>query len=145
MATTATTPRKDAPTFEQKWDQTDAASLDPTSLPIQRLPRAWERKQEVRKVANGKKKEIWRRHGTRSRTSNTTPDEDPESDGRARPVKRQQRLSPKAAEKSATTRFGKVRAFKATRWDRRKSVLPSESLNQQQTGRALTIPQEKGP
>ena len=141
MAAIAASPPKDAPAFEQKWDETDAASLDPTSLPIQRLPRAWERKQEVKKVAKGKKKEIWRRHVTRSRTSDATPDQDPETDGAARPVKRQQRMSPKTIEKSATSRFGKTRAFKATRWDRRKSVLPNRlpTLHSTHPGKSLTF------
>jgi hypothetical protein len=126
MAIMVASPRKDAPAFEQTWDESDAAFLDPRALPIQRLPRAWDRKQEVKTVANGKKKEIWRKYGTRSRTSGATATENPEDDIRARAVKRQQRLSPKAIEKSAASRFGTTRAFKATRWDRRKSVLPSK-------------------
>lgn len=139
MAATAATPPKDATAFAQEWDETDAASLDPTSLPIQRLPRAWERKQEVKQVAKGKKKEIWKRHGTRSRTSDATPDQDPERDGRVRPVKRQQRMSPKAIEKSATSRFGRTCAFKATRWDRRRSVLPSRALASHCTHSGTTL------
>lgn len=126
MATTAASPRKDARAFEQTWDESDTAFLDPTSLPIQRLPRAWDRKQEVKKIGNGRTKEIWRKYGTRSRTSNAASNGDPEDDIRARPVKRLQRMSPKAIEKSAASQFGKARAFKATRWDRRKSVLPSK-------------------
>lgn len=128
MATMAASPRKDAPAFEQTWDETDAAFLDPTSLPLQRLPRAWDRKQELKKIGNGKTKEIWRRYGTRSRTSDGTTKEDPEGDGRSRPVKKQQCMSPNAIEKSATSRFGKTRAFKTTRWDRRKSVLPRKKV-----------------
>ncbi|KAL5428146.1 hypothetical protein PMIN07_008742 [Paraphaeosphaeria minitans] len=124
MAAMATSPRKNAPAFAQTWDESDAAFLDPKSLPIQRLPRAWDRKQEVKTAGNGKKKEIWRKYGTRSRTSDALSRDDPEDDTQARAVKRQQRMSPKAIENSAASRFGKTRAFKATRWDRRKSVLP---------------------
>ncbi|KAF2449599.1 hypothetical protein P171DRAFT_196307 [Karstenula rhodostoma CBS 690.94] len=120
----ATSPRKNAPAFAQTWDESDAAFLDPKSLPIQRLPRAWDRKQEVKTAGNGKQKEIWRKYGTRSRTSDATAREDLEDDTRARAVKRQQRMSPKAIEKAAASRFSRTRAFEATRWDRRKSVLP---------------------
>ncbi|KAK7182712.1 hypothetical protein PSPO01_11293 [Paraphaeosphaeria sporulosa] len=128
MASMATSPHKNAPAFAQTWDESDAAFLDPKSLPIQRLPRAWDRKQEVKTAGNGKKKEIWRKYGTRSRTSDATSRYDPEDDTRARAVKRQQRMSPKAIEKSAASRFGQSRAFKATRWDRRKSVLPRKKV-----------------
>ena len=54
-------------------------------------------------------------------------EDEEEQDARSRPVKRRQHMSPKAMEKS-TSRLGKKRAFKATRWDRRKSVLPSTLL-----------------
>ncbi|KAJ4360599.1 uncharacterized protein N0V89_001165 [Didymosphaeria variabile] len=83
MASMAASPRKDAHAFDQTWDASDTAYLDPTSLPIQRLPRAWDRKQEVRIDGNGKnrkKKEIWRKYGTRSRTCDAATNEDPEDD-----------------------------------------------------------------
>lgn len=125
----ARAPPTTTPAFIQTWDKTDAALLNPDTLPLAKIPRGWERKQEVKKAADGKAKKIWRRFNLRSRTEEGVEqhdDEDPEEkDVRARAVKRRQHISPKAMEKTATTTKGKKRAFKATRWDRRKSVLPS--------------------
>jgi len=125
----APSPRKTAPpnAFAQTWDETDAAFLDPTSLPIARLPRGWERKQETKINAEGKQKKLWRRYTTRPREVEATPedDEDEVQDSRTRAVKKLQRMSPGAMEKSASMRHGTQRTFKATRWDRRRSVLPS--------------------
>lgn len=122
-------PRKRAPrtSFNQTWDGTDAASLDPASLPIVRIPRGWERKQETKKTEEGREKKIWRRFGLRSRAPDVDEEvDDEEHDVRSRAVKKQQHMSPKAMEKSTGKANGKRRTFKATRWDRRKSVLPSE-------------------
>ncbi|KAG9187341.1 hypothetical protein G6011_05212 [Alternaria panax] len=124
----AFTPRKRATpttTFDTTWNETDAAFLTPSALPVSKIPRAWERKQEVKRVGEGKEKKIWRRFNLRSRAEDTPheSEDEEEQDARSRPVKRQQHMSPKAMEKS-TSRLGKKRAFKATRWDRRKSVLP---------------------
>tara|TARA_R110002003_G_scaffold878_13_gene21776 strand:+ start:22193 stop:22597 length:405 start_codon:yes stop_codon:yes gene_type:complete len=121
-------PRKRAPRspFRQTWDETDAAFLDPNSLPVARIPRGWERKQETKKTEEGREKKIWRRFNLRSRAPNTAEEQDEEEhDVRSRVVKKQQHMSPKAMEKTASRLNGKKRAFKATRWDRRKSVLPS--------------------
>jgi hypothetical protein len=123
------TPRKRAAptaTFDNTWNETDAAFLDPNTLPVAKIPRGWERKQEVKRVGEGKEKKIWRRFDLRSRADDTTQgsEDEEEQDARSRPVKRRQHMSPKAMEKS-TSRLGKKRVFKATRWDRRKSVLPS--------------------
>jgi hypothetical protein len=127
------TPRKRAApttTFNNTWNETDAAFLDPNALPVTKIPRGWERKKEVKRVGEGKEKKIWRRFNLRSRADNAPQeaDEEEEHDARSRPVKRRQHMSPKAMEKS-TSRLGvKKRTFKATRWDRRKSVLPSTLL-----------------
>ncbi|KAF9700275.1 hypothetical protein EKO04_001214 [Ascochyta lentis] len=118
-------PRKRLPPapFDQTWHETDAAHLDPNALPVARIPRAWERTRQVKQVGDGKEKSIWRRFSLRSTTAepaeNDDTDED-EQDAQSRAVKRRQRLSPKAMEKMQ----GNKRAFKGTRWDRRKSVLP---------------------
>jgi hypothetical protein len=107
-------PRKRATraSFNQTWDGTDAATLDPSSLPIARIPRGWERRQETTK------------------TSDAADEVDEEEhDARSRAVKKQQHMSPKAMEKSAAKSNGKKRTFKATRWDRRKSVLPSRTTS----------------
>ncbi|KAF1833736.1 hypothetical protein BDW02DRAFT_526929 [Decorospora gaudefroyi] len=123
-------PRKRAApvtTFTHTWDETDAAFLDPNALPLAKVPRGWERKPEVKRVAAGKEKKIWRRFNLRSRAGNTAaPDvqAEEEQDARSRPVKRRQHMSPKAMEKTGDKANGKKRAFQATRWDRRKSVLP---------------------
>jgi len=120
-------PRKHASrtSFNQTWDGIDASFLDPASLPIARIPRGWERKQETKKTEEGREKKIWRRFGLRSRASDA-PDEadEEEHDARSRAVKKQQHMSPKAMEKSSARANGRKRNFKATRWDRRKSVLP---------------------
>jgi hypothetical protein len=122
-------PRKRATraSFNQTWDETDAALLDPSSLPVARIPRGWERKQETRRTQEGREKKIWRRTTLRSRAPETTEEEEEEHDSRSRAVKRQQNMSPKAMEKTTAKSNGKKRAFKATRWDRRKSVLPSRA------------------
>ncbi|KAF2830878.1 hypothetical protein CC86DRAFT_168403 [Ophiobolus disseminans] len=128
-------PRKRAPrpTFDQTWNETDTASLDPSSLPITRVPRAWERKQEIKRTEEGREKKIWRRFNLRSRATDTTEEQDEEEhDARARPVKKLQHLSPKAMEKTAAKFNGKKRTFKATRWDRRKSVLPRKKSTRSQ-------------
>lgn len=128
----APSPRKRAPRspFRQTWDETDAAFLDPNSLPVARIPRGWERKQETKKTEEGKDKKIWRRFNLRSRASDTTEEQDEEEhDVRSRAVKKRQHMSPKAMEKTASRLNGRKRAFKATRWDRRKSVLPSTPLS----------------
>jgi hypothetical protein len=124
-------PRKRAPptttpAFNQTWDENDAAFFNPESLPVAKIPRGWERKQEVKKIAEGKEKKIWRRFNLRSRAD--TPEEQDidveEQDAQSRPVKRRQHMSPQAMEKTSISK-GKKRVFKATRWDRRKSLLPS--------------------
>jgi hypothetical protein len=123
-------PRKRAPraSFNQTWNDTDAALLDPSSLPVARIPRGWERKQETKRTGEGREKKIWRRFNLRSRASDVAEDEDEEEhDARSRAVKRQQNMSPKAMEKISSKLNGKKRAFKGTRWDRRKSVLPSRT------------------
>lgn len=81
----------------------------------------------MKKIGQGKEKKIWRRFSLRSRADNTAHDEtdEDEQDARSRPVKKRQQMSPKAMEKTTTRPDRKKRAFKATRWDRRKSVLPS--------------------
>ncbi|RMZ74554.1 c-14 sterol reductase [Pyrenophora seminiperda CCB06] len=126
-------PRKRAApttTFDTTWKATDAAFLDPNALPLAKIPRGWERKQEVKRIGQGREKKIWRRFNLRSHAQNTTQDDtaddgdDDEQDARSRAVKRRQHMSPKAMEKTSSKLNGKKRAFKATRWDRRKSVLP---------------------
>ncbi|KAF2849932.1 hypothetical protein T440DRAFT_508415 [Plenodomus tracheiphilus IPT5] len=113
--------------FNQTWDEKDAASFDPSALPVAKIPRGWERKPETSRVGQGKEKKIWRRHDLRSRASKTLTEQDIEEeqlDAHSRAVKRRQHMSPKAMEKTTSVPNGTKRAFKATRWDRRKSVLP---------------------
>ena len=122
-------PRKRLPPtrFDQTWHETDTAHLDPSGLPIARIPRGWERKREVKQVSQGKAKSIWRRFSLRSSVADAaeqSEEEEEEHDVQSRAVKRRQRMSPKAMEKLD----GNKRAFKATRYDRRKSVLPRTRL-----------------
>jgi hypothetical protein len=116
-------------TFKQAWHETDAASFDPSSLPVSKAPRAWERKSETSKSRGGKEKKVWRRYTTRSTVANTAASEEDEAeteDARSRPVKKLQCVRPGEMEQTASMLKGKKRAYKATRFDRRKSVLPSE-------------------
>ena len=126
----APSPRKTASsTFNQTWHETDVAFLDPNSLPISKAPRAWERKAQLKVSRDGKQKKVFRRYTLRSHVTDSVDAEDEdekEQDSRSRAVKKLQRMSPGAMEKDATMSKGKRRAFKATRWDRRKSVLPRE-------------------
>jgi hypothetical protein len=122
-------PRKRLPPtpFNQTWHETDTAHLDPSGLPVARIPRAWERKREVKQVSEGKAKSIWRRFNLRSSIANEEEEEETEEedhDAQSRAVKRRQRMSPKAMEKL----HGKKRAFKGTRWESRKSTLPRTRL-----------------
>jgi hypothetical protein len=118
------TPTPTPTPFTQTWHETDTAHLDPSALPVARIPRGWERKREVKQVSDGKAKSIWRRVSLRS--SNVQEDEMEEEDHEAqsRAVKRRQRMSPKAMEKMR----GKKRGFQGTQWDRSKSVLPRTHL-----------------
>ncbi|KAF1912694.1 hypothetical protein BDU57DRAFT_598120 [Ampelomyces quisqualis] len=135
----AASPRKRATraSFNQTWDDTDAALLDPSSLPVARLPRAWERKQETKRTHQGREKKIWRRFNLRSRASDATEEVEEEHDARSRAVKKQQQMSPNAMEKRLTKNNAKQRAFKATRWDRRKSVLPRKKSSHTEDSMAI--------
>jgi hypothetical protein len=125
--------------FNQTWDDTDAALLDPSALPVARIPRGWERKQETKKSGEDREKKIWRRFNLRSRASDAADEQsDEEHDARSRAVKKQQHMSPKAMEKTTQRLNGRKRAFKATRWDRRKSVLPSRTAPPMQRCGTLT-------
>ncbi|ORX95100.1 hypothetical protein BCR34DRAFT_619992 [Clohesyomyces aquaticus] len=112
-------------TFDQTWHETDAAFLDPTSLPVAKVPRAWERKQETKITRDGKQKKVWRRYTLRSQhtSSATTEDDDVEAQTpHARPVKKL-RVRLEGMEQTSVKFQGQGRAFKNTQWDRRKSGL----------------------
>lgn len=110
-------PRKRLPPtpFNQTWHETDTAHLDPSALPVARIPRGWERKREIKQVSDGKAKSIWRRISLRSGSANGQQEDETEEDHDAglRAVKRRQRMSPKAMEKLR----GKKRAFQGTQWE----------------------------
>ncbi|KAH6633602.1 hypothetical protein C7974DRAFT_175130 [Boeremia exigua] len=133
-------PRKRLPPtpFNQTWHEADAAHLDPSALPVARIPRGWERKREVKQGSEGKAKSIWRRIDLRSSIAGAQQDEteEEERDALSRAVKRRQKMSPKAMEKMQ----GNKRAFQGTRWETRKNVLPrkrslrnSDTINQDQS------------
>ncbi|KAF2267544.1 hypothetical protein CC78DRAFT_566032 [Lojkania enalia] len=124
----ASSPRKTAPsTFNQTWHETDTAVLDPTSLPLPKAPRAWDRKVEKTLSRDGREKKVWRRYALRSQPANTTSaenEDDPqEGDSRNRAVKKLRVRSDETVEAAPTVK-DKQRAFRGTRWDRRKSMLP---------------------
>jgi hypothetical protein len=118
--------------FDAAWYESDAASFDPASFPVSRLPRAWDRKPKTVISRDGKPKKVWGRYATRSTTANITAqeendEEEEEHDSRSRAVKRLQRLGPAEMEHISVLPSSRKRAFKATRWDRRKSALPRMS------------------
>ncbi|KAH7135923.1 hypothetical protein B0J11DRAFT_480042 [Dendryphion nanum] len=124
----APTPRKSAPsTFAPTWHETDADFLNPDTLPVTKAPRAWDRKPETVKTRDGREKKVWRRYTTRSsiaaNVSLHEEGQEEEEDSRYRAVKKLQRVRPDDMMTVAAPR-AKRGAFKATRWDRRKSVLP---------------------
>lgn len=117
--------RNSAPsTFGTTWQETDAASLDPASLPISKRPRAWERKPQTVVRSDGREKKVWRRYSARL-AANATSQDDEEHDSRVRAVKRLQKVKPTEIENIPAAPRARKRAFKGTRFDRRKSVLPS--------------------
>lgn len=121
-------PRKRAPSaFAQTWHEIDAASLDPAALPLSKAPRAWDRKAKVVILHDGKEKKVWQRYATRSSTANKSAEDTDEQDSRFRAVKKLQRVRPQEMEQLASLPKSHKHVFKATRWDRRKSVLPSMS------------------
>ena len=126
----APTPRKSAPTTTAPtWHETNADFLDPACLPMSKVPRAWDRKQQTVKTSDGRQKKVWRRYTTRSNATATPSaddegQEEEEGDSRYRAVKKLQRLRPDDMTMVVAAPKAKKRGFKATRWDRRKSVLP---------------------
>src|SRR4051812_2148698 len=124
----APSPRKPTPsTFDRTWHETDTAFLHPTSLPISKVPRAWERKQETSSTRDGKQRKIWRRYTLRSQLEQTVSMDEAEikeENSQARAIKKL-RVRPDQFTEITTISDNKGRAFKATRWDRRKSALPS--------------------
>ncbi|KAF2178195.1 hypothetical protein K469DRAFT_754530 [Zopfia rhizophila CBS 207.26] len=128
----APSPRTTAPpTFNQAWHETDATFLDPTSLPLSKVPRAWERKPEIKISRDGKQKKVWRRYTLRSQPStaiNSEEDEMEDGNSQVRAVKKL-RVRPELLAQTARIPKKKSRAFKATRWDRRKSVLPRKKTS----------------
>ena len=126
----APTPRKSTvTTTAPTWHETNADFLDPAYLPVSKVPRAWDRKEKTIKTSDGRQKKVWRRYTTRSSaTAAPSTDEEgheeEEEDSRYRAVKKLQRLRPDDMTMVATAPRTKKLGFKATRWDRRKSVLP---------------------
>ncbi|KAF2465480.1 uncharacterized protein BDR25DRAFT_306619 [Lindgomyces ingoldianus] len=119
-------PQTAVPAFSQTWHETDTAFLDPTALPVAKIPRAWERKQETKISRDGKHKKVWRRYTLRSQPASTaSADEDEVEEGSVhnRAVKKL-RVRLEGIEQVPAKSKGKQRTFKNTRWDRRKSVLP---------------------
>ncbi|KAF2200425.1 hypothetical protein GQ43DRAFT_464008 [Delitschia confertaspora ATCC 74209] len=127
----ASSPRKRVrSTFDQTWQETDAAFLDPSSLPIPKLPRAWERKPETTTTRDGKQRKIYRRIGTRSQSDNTNNSsmEEVEDVGSGRAVKKLRVRSNDTSDEVPSVK-AKARSSRATRYDRRQSALPRKMVS----------------
>ncbi|OCK80371.1 hypothetical protein K432DRAFT_425789 [Lepidopterella palustris CBS 459.81] len=126
----APSPHKPAPTFIQTWDETDAAFLKPANLPLQKIPRAWDRKPQAPFVRDGRIKKVWRRHELRSqpmgKQAQATSSGEEGREGSRSPTRAVKKMRLKHGEFYETTPIlgNQKPAFTATRWDRRKSVLP---------------------
>lgn len=122
-------PRKAAPAFDSTWHETDVIFLNPTSLPLPKIPRAWERMPKLPFARDGKYKKVWRRYELRSQPigqqSKPSPSEE-EQEGSKSPARVVKKLRLKRGEsgESAPIWEAKKPAFTATRWEWRKSVLP---------------------
>ncbi|KAF2003707.1 hypothetical protein P154DRAFT_617604 [Amniculicola lignicola CBS 123094] len=130
----APSPRKQALLpFHQTWHETDATTFDPASLPLSKIPRAWDRKAETTRTREGKEKKVWRRYTLRSQPGDTVlaeDDEPRELDARNRVVKKL-RVGAEAMQSAAAKPKAKNRALvKGTRYDRRRSVLPRKKAVQ---------------
>ena len=122
-------PRKRArSTFDQDqaWRETDAAFLDPTTMAIPKVPRAWERKPKTT-VRDGKEKKVWRKYGLRSQNEDVNNESEGEADGPNSPARvvKKLRVRPNDSLDASNGRKAKTRSARATQWDRRKSGLPS--------------------
>lgn len=122
-------PQKAAPAFDSTWHETDVIFLNPTSLPLPKIPRAWERMPKLPFARDGKYKKVWRRYELRSQPigqqSKPSPSEE-EQEGSKSPARAVKKLRLKRGESGESTPIWEAKkpAFTATRWEWRKSVLP---------------------
>ncbi|KAF2812636.1 uncharacterized protein BDZ99DRAFT_497008 [Mytilinidion resinicola] len=132
----APSPRKTASTFDQTWHETDVNFLNPASLPLQKIPRAWERAPKSPYARDRGYKKVWHKHGLRSHSTgeqtSTTNAGDEEQDMSRSPTRavKKLRLKNEDALGNNVTIETKKPAFSATRWDRRKSGLPRKKPHQ---------------
>lgn len=125
----APSPRKAAPAFDSTWHETDVTFLNPTSLPLPKIPRAWERMPKLPFARDGKYKKVWRRYELRSQPmgqQSKLSSSEEEQEGSKSPARAVKKLRLKRGElgESAPIWETKKPAFTATRWEWRKSVLP---------------------
>ncbi|KAF2493249.1 hypothetical protein BU16DRAFT_528568 [Lophium mytilinum] len=126
----APSPRKPASTFDPTWHEPDVNFLNPASLPLQKIPRAWERAPKSPYARDRGYKKVWHKHGLRShsageQTSATSAGEEEQDMSRSptRAVKKLRLKNEDALGNNVTVETKKP-TFSATRWDRRKSGLP---------------------
>ncbi|KAK8253207.1 hypothetical protein HDK77DRAFT_489874 [Phyllosticta capitalensis] len=114
-------------TFDASWDAADASVFDPTSLPLAKAPRAWERQPHSPFARNGKYRKVWKRNETRTTRSKTKAGDGKEvvkkgeQSGTHTPRKVVKKRALDALPADTTATPGRVRpkskAFAATRYD----------------------------
>ena len=141
MSTNSAVDDNAAPALLDTWDSDSAAtSLDPSGLPVAKVHKAWERHPQSPFARDGRYRKVWKRYETRSSSQKqeaTDADESAEeeygqdyaqqakSPGRVVKRLRVKRPSGQHAENADSEDEQGAVAAKPTRWDRRKSGLPS--------------------
>ena len=119
----------DAPpsTFTASWTPSKAAAFDANTVPLSKVPRAWERKPSQSKSDNGKAKTVWKRYQLRSQPGGSPEgkidvqkNEEPGARSPAKVVKKARVASPVKGDGEGASTRGR-RKSSATRYDRRKS------------------------
>jgi len=120
------------PDFAPTWSPSKKPVLDPESLPIGKLHKGWERQAQEPNNKDARYKKVWKRYDIKSGQENECTEAD-DSENRDVQIRRKTSGTPKRAVKklrvdapvSAFALSDNTRAkSRATKWDRRKSMLP---------------------
>jgi hypothetical protein len=120
-----------ANTFTASWSPSKATALDPTSLPIAKTHRAWERAAQSPQAENSRVKKVWKRYEFRSGQDETVAElvpevlqeEEEEQDSPVRIVKKLRVKSPHKRSEFDQEDKQDERNHAATRWDKRRGGL----------------------
>lgn len=118
-------PQKEQPTrpasFDATWQQADASFLKPSSIPLPKAHRGWERQPHSPFVRSGKYRKVWKRYDLRSEPTTKTPDATTEKKGimsSPRKVVKKRALDAPVDPNATPGRKGpKSKAFAPTRWE----------------------------